>query len=104
MMTTSRPARLVAFGSLFLSIIFAVITILLGRWSDFFSVYAAGYFFAAAALIWLVLLIQFYQRSPIQQTSVLTQRVHQHQSLIVLGFVVAAEGLHVCDDGLGRIG
>jgi Na+(H+)/acetate symporter ActP len=67
MMTTSRPARLVAFGSLFLSIIFACLTILLGRWSGFFAVFATGFFFVAAALIWLVLLIQFYQRQLAEQ-------------------------------------
>ena len=67
MITTSRPARMVAFGALFLSIIFAIITILLGRWSGFFAVYSVGFFFVASALIWLVLLIQFYQRQLAEQ-------------------------------------
>jgi regulator of protease activity HflC (stomatin/prohibitin superfamily) len=67
MTTSSKPAKLVAMTSLLLSIIFAVIVFLIGRWSGFFAVYAASFFTLAAALIWLVLLIQFHQRNLAEQ-------------------------------------
>jgi membrane protease subunit HflK len=67
MMTPSRPARTIAAGSLFLSIVFFVVTLLIGRWSGFFAVYAISYFLLASALIWLVLLIQLHQRTLAEQ-------------------------------------
>ena len=67
MITPSRDARRVAVASLLLSVIFFVITLLLGRWSGFFAVYAASFFILASALIWLVLLIQFHQRALAEQ-------------------------------------
>jgi membrane protease subunit HflK len=62
MTASSKPARVVALGSLFISILFFVVSFLIGRWSQFFAVYAVSYFFLGAALIELVLLIQFHQR------------------------------------------
>jgi regulator of protease activity HflC (stomatin/prohibitin superfamily) len=67
MTTSSRPAKLVAVVSLFLSILFFVITFLIGRWSGFVSIYAISFFILAAALIWLVLFIQFHQRNLAEQ-------------------------------------
>jgi regulator of protease activity HflC (stomatin/prohibitin superfamily) len=62
MTTSSRPARLIAVVSLVLGVIFFVITLLIGRWSGFFSIYAVSFYSLGASLIWLVLLIQFQQR------------------------------------------
>lgn len=67
MATPSKPARVVAIGSLLLSIVLFVFTLLMGRWSGFFAVYSAGFFFLAASLIWLVLLIQFHTRCLAEQ-------------------------------------
>ncbi|MBN2020164.1 MAG: hypothetical protein JW749_08065 [Sedimentisphaerales bacterium] len=67
MTTPSRPARVVAVGALLLSVFLFIFTLLLGRWSGFFAVYASSYFFLASALIWLVLLIQFHQRTLAEQ-------------------------------------
>jgi regulator of protease activity HflC (stomatin/prohibitin superfamily) len=67
MTTSSRPARLVAVASLILSIVFFVVAFLIGRWSGFVAIYAASFFSLAAALIWLVLLIQFHQRNLAEQ-------------------------------------
>ncbi len=67
MTTSSRPAKLVAVVSLILSVIFFVIMVLLGRWSGFVSIYSAGFVLLGAALIWLVLLIQFHQRNLAEQ-------------------------------------
>jgi len=66
-MTTSRPAKLVAIVSLILSVIFFVIMVPLGRWSGFVAIYSAGFVSLGAALIWLVLLIQFHQRNLAEQ-------------------------------------
>ncbi|HEY5503738.1 MAG TPA: hypothetical protein VIK28_01170, partial [Sedimentisphaerales bacterium] len=67
MTTSSRPAKLVAIVSLILSVIFFVITILIGKWSGFVAVYSASFVSLGAALIWLVLLIQFHQRNLAEQ-------------------------------------
>ncbi|MGA2093749.1 MAG: SPFH domain-containing protein [Sedimentisphaerales bacterium] len=62
MTVSSKSARVVALGSLAISIVFFVISFLIGRWSHFFAVYAVSYFFLGAALIEFILLIQFHQR------------------------------------------
>jgi modulator of FtsH protease HflK len=62
MTVSSKSARVVALGSLAISIVFFVISFLIGRWSHFFAIYAVSYFFLGAALIELILLIQFHQR------------------------------------------
>jgi len=67
MTTSSRPAKLVAMVSLILSVIFFVIMVPLGRWSGFVAIYSAGFVSLGAALIWLVLLIQFHQRNLAEQ-------------------------------------
>jgi membrane protease subunit HflK len=67
MTTSSRPAKLVAIVSLILSVIFFVIMVLLGRWSGFVAIYSSGFVSLGAALIWLVLLIQFHQRNLAEQ-------------------------------------
>ncbi len=67
MTTSSRPAKLVAIVSLILSVIFFVIMVLLGQWSGFVAIYSAGFVSLGAALIWLVLLIQFHQRNLAEQ-------------------------------------
>ncbi|MCJ7729593.1 MAG: hypothetical protein MUO27_06925, partial [Sedimentisphaerales bacterium] len=67
MTISSRPAKLVAVASLILSIIFFVVAFLIGRWSGFVAIYTASFFSLAAALIWLVLLIQFHQRNLAEQ-------------------------------------
>ena len=67
MMTSSKRPEQVAWASLVLSVIFFGVTFLLGRWSGFTAVYAAAWQVLAAALIWLVLAIQFHQRSLAEQ-------------------------------------
>jgi membrane protease subunit HflK len=67
MTTSSKPAKLVAVLSLFLSVLFFVITFLIGRWSGFAAIYSISFFLLASALIWLVLFIQFHQRNLAEQ-------------------------------------
>jgi modulator of FtsH protease HflK len=67
MTTSSRPAKLAAIVSLIISVIFFVITILIGRWSGFLSIYSESFVLLGSALIWLVLLIQFHQRALAEQ-------------------------------------
>jgi len=67
MTASSKRPEQVAWASLFLSLVFFVIAFFLGRWSGFFAVSAVAWQILAAALIWLVLAIQFHQRSLAEQ-------------------------------------
>lgn len=67
MAISSKRGEYVAVCSLFLSVLFFVIVLLLGYWSSIFSVYAMGWLIGSAGLIWLVLVIQFHQRSLAEQ-------------------------------------
>ena len=64
---SSKPAKRVALASLFLSVVFFIITLLIGRWSGFFAVYAVSWLMLLAALIWFVLCLQFHQRTLAEQ-------------------------------------
>jgi membrane protease subunit HflK len=67
MTTTSKRPEHVAWASLVLSLVFFGVTFFLGRWSGFFAVSAIAWQLLAAAMIWLVLAIQFHQRSLAEQ-------------------------------------
>ncbi len=67
MTATSRPAKHVVAAALVISVIFFVVSLLVGQWSGFFAVYASSYLLLAAVLVWLVLLIQFHQRNLAEQ-------------------------------------
>jgi len=56
-----------AWASLVVSLVFFGVTFFLGRWSGFFGVSAVAWQLLAAAMIWLVLAIQFHQRSLAEQ-------------------------------------
>ena len=64
--SSKRPEQ-VAWVSLVLSLIFFGVTFFLGRWSAFVAISAASWQVLGAALIWLVLAIQFHQRSLAEQ-------------------------------------
>src|SRR3972149_48215 len=67
-MTSKRPEH-VAWASLVLSVVFFGVTFLIGRWSGFFAVSAISWLSLSAVLIWVVLAIQFHQRSLAEQES-----------------------------------
>jgi len=67
MATSSKRPEQVAWVSLILSVVFFGITFLLGRWSDFFAVWAVSWFFLSAVLIWFVLAVQFHTRGLAEQ-------------------------------------
>jgi membrane protease subunit HflK len=67
MTTSSKRPEQVAWASLVLSLVFFGVTFFLGRWSGFFAVSAIAWQLLAAAMIWLVLAIQFHQRSLAEQ-------------------------------------
>lgn len=62
MAVSSKRAEYIAVLSLVLSVVFFGIAFFIGRWSGFFAVSAVGWLMLSAALIWLVLTIQFHQR------------------------------------------
>ena len=67
MTVSSKRPEQVAWASLVLSLVFFGVAFLLGRWSGFFAVSALGWQILAAVLIWLVLAVQFHQRSLAEQ-------------------------------------
>jgi membrane protease subunit HflK len=67
MTASSKRPEQTAWASLVLSLVFFGIMFFLGRWSEFLAVSAVAWQLLAAALIWLVLAIQFHQRSLAEQ-------------------------------------
>jgi len=67
MAVSSKRAEYIALLSLILSVVFFGIAFFIGRWSGFFAVSAVSWLMLSAALIWLVLTIQFHQRALAEQ-------------------------------------
>lgn len=67
MTVSSKRPEQVAWVALVLSLVFFGIAFFLGRWSGFHAVSAVGWQSLAAAFVWLVLAIQFHQRSLAEQ-------------------------------------
>jgi len=67
MKISSKPAQRAALAALILSASFFMVIFLLGRWSGFFALYALSFLLLSAAIISLVLLIQFQLRTMAEQ-------------------------------------
>ena len=67
MIVSSKRPKNVAIFSFVVSVLFFGTSLLVGQWSHFFAISAAGWFFLYTALIWFVLSIQFYQRALAEQ-------------------------------------
>jgi hypothetical protein len=67
MTVSSKRPEHISIVSLILSTIFFGIAFFLGRWSDFYAISAISWLILSSALIWLVLYIQFHQRSLAEQ-------------------------------------
>jgi len=67
MTVSSKRAANVSGVSLGLSILFFVVSLLLGLWSGFFSVFAVSWVFLCAALVWFALVLQFHQSALAEQ-------------------------------------
>lgn len=67
MTASSKRPENISIVSLILSIVFFGIAFFLGRWSGFFAVSAISWLILSSALIWLVLCVQFHQRSLAEQ-------------------------------------
>jgi len=80
MTVSSKRPEQVAWASLVLSLVFFGVTYFLGRWSGFFAVSAVGWQLLAAALIWLVLAVQFHQRSLAEQEKLDMSQLAQERS------------------------
>jgi regulator of protease activity HflC (stomatin/prohibitin superfamily) len=64
---SSKRAEHIAWAALVLSVVFAGVAFLTGRWSGFFAVSAVSWHILATALVWVILAIQFHQRSLAEQ-------------------------------------
>ncbi len=67
MAVSAKPAEKLSLASLIFSIIVFIAALLIGRWSGFFAVFAAGWLVLSAMLIWCLLTVQFHQRSLAEQ-------------------------------------
>jgi len=67
MTVSSKRPKNAALRSLISSVVFFGICFFVGRWSDFFAVYAVSWLLLSATLIWFVLAIQFHTRSLAEQ-------------------------------------
>jgi membrane protease subunit HflK len=84
MMVSSKRPEQVAWASLILSLVFFGIAFFLGRWSGFFAVSAVSWQILGAALIWLVLALQFHQRSLAEQEKLdLSQLARERSSATI---------------------
>jgi len=81
MTASSKRPEQVAWVSLVLSLVFFGLTFFLGRWSGFFAVSAVAWQILAATLIWLILAIQFHQRTLAEQEKLdMTQLAEDKQA------------------------
>jgi membrane protease subunit HflK len=84
MTVSSKRPEQIAWASLVLSLVFFGVAFFLGRWSGFFAVSAIGWQILAAALIWLVLAVQFHQRSRAEQEKLdLSQLARERSSATI---------------------
>ena len=67
MTVSSKRAEYLALASLALSVVFFVITLLIGLRSGFFAVFAVSWLILATVLVWFVLSLQFHQRNLAEQ-------------------------------------
>ncbi len=60
MALSTKRSEYLAITGLVSSVIFFLVTLLLGRWSGFFAVYTISWLIGSSILIWLVLFLQFH--------------------------------------------
>ncbi len=77
MTVSSKRAEYIALASVIFSFVFFFIALFLGRWSGFFAVSAVSWLILSAALVWLVLVIQFHQRALAEQEKLDTGQLAQ---------------------------
>jgi len=63
MTVPSKRAEHLSIGTLIVTLVFFAVTLILGKFSNFFSIYAASWMILGSALVWFVLLVQFHQRA-----------------------------------------
>ena len=84
MTVSSKRPEQIAWVSLVVSVVFFGVAFFLGRWSGFFPVSAVSWQVLAAGLIWLVLAIQFHQRSLAEQEKLdMTQLARERSSATI---------------------
>lgn len=79
MRLSSKRAEHLAGATLALSAAFFVISLLIGLWSNFNSVYQVSWFILVDVFIWFVLLLQFHQRSLAEQEKLDTGQIKEKE-------------------------
>ncbi len=91
MTASSKRPEQVAWVAFILSLVFFGIAFFLGRWSGFHAVSSVGWQLLAAAFLWLVLAIQFHQRSLAEQEKLdMTQLAREKSSATIFQNAEAA--------------
>jgi membrane protease subunit HflK len=67
MTISSKRAQYVARVSLAVSVLFFIISLLIGLWSEFYAVFALSWVILGSVLVWFVLCLQFHQRTLAEQ-------------------------------------
>lgn len=67
MTASSKRAEHIAWAALVVSVVFSGLAFLTGRWSGFFAVSAVSWHILATAFVWVILAVQFHQRSLAEQ-------------------------------------
>ncbi|HPS54127.1 MAG TPA: SPFH domain-containing protein [Sedimentisphaerales bacterium] len=67
MTISSKRAERLSFLAFVLSVIFSVGAYLVGKWSGSFAIYSLSWLLLSSVFIWLILIIQFHQRSLAEQ-------------------------------------
>ncbi|MBN1796476.1 MAG: hypothetical protein JW804_07370 [Sedimentisphaerales bacterium] len=80
MTLSSRRAKYLSIASLFSSVVFFILILILGKWSGFGPISHIGFYLLSTALIWFVLAIQFHQRSLAEQEKLDMKQLASDQS------------------------
>lgn len=79
MTLSSKRAKYLSIACLALTVFLFVAVLILGRWSGFFAVTALSFLVLSSSLIWLVLLIQFHQKSLAEQEKLDMAQLNKEQ-------------------------
>lgn len=80
MTLSSRRAKYLSIVSLLVSVVFFILIFILSKWSGFTAIGHIGFYLLSTAMIWFVLLCQFYQRTLAEQEKLDMQQLASDQS------------------------
>lgn len=103
MKISAKRAEYLSIVSLFLSLIVFVLALILGRWSGFTVISELSWFWLSTVMVWLILVIQFHQRSLAERERLDLAQASDSQEQTIFqqsdqgGFAVAQNRLKVLE-------